>query len=329
MSRKRKNYIQSCEISIVESINLGGYQQKIAIEGRSKKLPIVVSLHGGPGSPIPFSVGCRGLFPDFTDHFIMVYWDQLGCGINNYKIDNHFTIEHFVTMTIDLIKELKIRFPENKIYLFGISWGSILALYSSIRVPELINGVVTYGQVVTSPMLSDNAFEVVEMSSAPEKKKEFARKLHSKGTNITIKEMMEFSKIIRKYTNGYNNKSSKPAPVGKIIKGLLMSPDYSFKDFIAIIKNGYMNNESLLREMASKDLSKLFNEISIPYFIFQGETDIVTDTKSVVKLVDELNNPNVSCYVLSNVGHFPTETAMNQIFEKIITFLSLTNAEYS
>ncbi len=322
MNKKRKNYIKSCEISIVESMNLGGYQQKIAMEGKSKELPIVVSLHGGPGSPIPFSVGCRGLFPDFTDRFIMVYWDQLGCGINNYKIDNHFTIEHFVTMTIDLIKELKTRFPENKIFLFGMSWGSILALHSAIRVPELLSGVVTCGQVITSPMLSANAFEAVEASLAPEKKKKFAREIHLKGTDITLKEMMEFSKIIRKYTNGYNNKSSKPAPVGEIIKGLLTSPDYSFKDFIAIIKNGYMNNESLLREMASKDLSNLFKEITIPYLIFQGETDIVTDTKSVVKLVDELNNPNISCYVHPNVGHFPTETTMNQIFEKLIDLTS-------
>ncbi len=322
MNRSRKNYIKSCEISIVESLQLGGYQQKIAMEGKSKELPIVISLHGGPGSPIPFSVGCRGLFPDFTDRFIMVYWDQLGCGINNFEIDNHFTIEHFVTMTIDLIKELKSRFPENKIYLFGMSWGSILALYSAIRVPELLSGVVTCGQVVTSPMLSDNAFEAVEASKAPDKKKKFARELHSKGTDITINEMMEFSKIIRKYTNGYNNKSSKPAPVGRIIKGLLTSPDYSFKDFIAIIKNGYMKNESLLREMGSKDLSQLFNEITIPYLIFQGETDIVTDTKSIVKLVDELNNPNVSCHMLPNVGHFPTEIAMNQIFEKLIDMTS-------
>ncbi len=322
MVMKRKDYMKSCEISTVESMNFGGYTQKIAIEGKSKELPIVVSLHGGPGSPIPFSVGCRGLFPDFTNRFIMVYWDQLGCGINNYEIDNHFTIEHFVTMTIDLIKELKTLFPENKIYLFGMSWGSILALYTAIRVPELLSGVVTCGQVVTSPMLSDHAFEAVEASSAPDKKKKFARELHSKGTDITINEMMDFSKIIRKYTNGYNNKSSKPAPVGKIIKGLLTSPDYSFKDFIAIVKNGYIKNESLLREMASKDLSKLFNEITIPYLIYQGETDIVTDTKSVVKLVDELNNPNVSCYVMPNVGHFPTDSTMKQIFEKLIDMTS-------
>lgn len=323
MNEKRKQYIESCEISMVESVNLGGYRQKIAMEGKSKELPIVVCLHGGPGSPIPFSVGCRGLFPDITDRFLMVYWDQLGCGINNYKIDNRFTIDHFTKMTVDLIKEARVRFPENKIYLFGMSWGSILALHAAVQVPQLLNGVVTCGQVITAPMLSEDAFDAVEKSSAPEGKKKFARELRSRRTNPSLKEMTAFSKIIRKYTDGYQNRASKSAPVGDIIKGLLSSPDYRFKDFIAIVKNGYAKNESLLREMASTDLRELFHEITIPYLIFQGETDIVTDTKSVVTLVEGLNNENVSCSVLPDMGHFPSEAAMNQIFEEIIHRASL------
>ncbi len=323
MNAKRKHYIESCEISTVESVNLGGYLQKIAIEGKSKELPIVICLHGGPGSPIPFSVGCRGLFPYFTDRLIMVYWDQLGCGINNFKIDDSFTIEHFTKMTVDLINEVRLRFPENKIYLFGMSWGSILALQSALQAPKLINGVVTCGQVITAPMLSENAFDAVEKSAAPEKDKNFARALRSEGTVPSLKEMMTFSKIIRKYTDGYNNKASKSAPVGDIIKGLLSGPDYRFKDFIAIFKNGYAKNASLLREMASTDLSGLFNEITFPYFIFQGETDIVTDTESVVKLVEGLNNQNVSCSVLPDMGHFPSEAAMGKILEKIIHMASL------
>ncbi len=318
MNAQRKHYIESCEISGVESVNLGGYKQKIAIEGKSKGLPVVVCLHGGPGSPVPFSVGCRGLFPDFTDRFIMVYWDQLGCGINNYNIDNSFKVDHFTKMTVDLIRELKARFIGNKIYLFGMSWGSILALHSALQVPELISGVVTCGQVITAPMLSDNAFEAVEKSAAPESKKKFARELRLKKTDLTLKEMMKFSGIIRKYTDGYNNKASKSAPVGDIIKGLLNSPDYRFKDFLAIFKNGYAKNESLLREMATANLSELFNKITIPYHIFQGETDIVTDTQSIVKLIEGLNNQNVSYSVMPNVGHFPTEAAMNQICEKMI-----------
>ena len=317
MDAKRKAYIESCEVSSLETAVLGGYEQKFAIEGKSKELPVVLCLHGGPGSPIPFSVGCRGLFPDFIDKVIMVYWDQLGCGINNREIDNSFTIGHFVNMTVDLIRVLKKRFPENKLYLFGMSWGSILALRSAVQATELIDGVLTCGQVLTAPMLSDSAFEAVEKSSAPQSKKKFAQALRSQGRDISLKDMTALSKIIRKYTDGYNNRSSKPAPVGDIIKGLLSSPDYRFKDFLATVKNGYMKNESLLREMAGSDLREELAGVAVPYRIFQGETDIVTSTRDVVDFTDECKNENITLTVLPDMGHFPTMDGMDAIFKAL------------
>ena len=93
---KRKKYINSCEISELITIQLCEIKQKILIEGKSKNLPVVIMLHGGPGSPIPFSIGCRGLFPEWTNKAIIVYWDQLGCGINNYQLDDSFHIENFI-----------------------------------------------------------------------------------------------------------------------------------------------------------------------------------------------------------------------------------------
>ena len=121
LNKKRKEIIANNEVSEIHTLNLGGYNQKILVEGKKKDLPIVIFLHGGPGTPIPFSVGCRGLFPQFTDKFIMVYWDQLGCGINNHVIDEQFTIETFVNMTKDLICEIKKMFPDNPIYIFATS----------------------------------------------------------------------------------------------------------------------------------------------------------------------------------------------------------------
>lgn len=120
---KRKSVISNNEISEVCIFSLGGYEQKVLIEGKKKDLPIVITLHGGPGTPIPFSVGCRGLFPMFTDNYIMVYWDQLGCGINNYVIDDTFSVKSFVQMAEELIEQIKARFPNNKVMIFSTSWG--------------------------------------------------------------------------------------------------------------------------------------------------------------------------------------------------------------
>lgn len=113
MNKKRKAVIEANKVSTVEEFVLGGYPQKVLIEGKSDDLPVVITLHGGPGTPIPFCVGARGLFPDFTENCILVSWDQFGCGINNAKLPDDISINDFVNMTADLIKEIKRKFPKN------------------------------------------------------------------------------------------------------------------------------------------------------------------------------------------------------------------------
>ncbi|MDD4493703.1 MAG: alpha/beta hydrolase [Eubacteriales bacterium] len=142
MDKKRRHIIESNEISEIRTYNLGGYLQRVLIDGKKKTNPMVIFLHGGPASPIPFCVGCRGMFPEITDNITMVYWDQLGCGINNHLIDDTLSISSFVDMTIDLIKCIKNDFPESLLWLYAMSWGSVLAARASVSVPELINGSV-------------------------------------------------------------------------------------------------------------------------------------------------------------------------------------------
>ena len=139
---KRKKTIEENEISEISEATLFGFPQKIMLDGKSRSNPVLIFLHGGPGSPLPLCVGSRGLFPEITEHFTLVCWDQLGCGVNNCELDDSFRIDNFVEMTVDLIREMKRRFPKNRLYLFGASWGSVLALKAADKVPELLNGVV-------------------------------------------------------------------------------------------------------------------------------------------------------------------------------------------
>lgn len=318
MNKKRKLIINANEISQIKSLNLNGYEQKVLIEGKHRELPIVICLHGGPGSPIPFSVGCRGMFPEFTDKFIMVYWDQLGCGINDCIIDDTFTIDKFVGMTVSLIKQIKAMFPTNKLLLFAVSWGSILSANAVSMIPQLIDGVIVYGQVLKSVAFNEETFTTLEVSSINSKAKKKIADLKNKNQYIK-KDLMTMSGLIRKYTDGYQNKSDKSAPVGKIVMGLLTSPDYKFRDFIAIFKNGYANNESILQELLGIDLSQVLTSIKKQYFIIQGDTDIVTSSKAIIKFVDTTQNDNLHCEIIKNSGHLPSENAVNVIMQKLVS----------
>lgn len=315
MNKRRRKIIEENEISELFTFTLGGHEQKVLVEGKSKELPVVITLHGGPGTPIPFSVGCRGLFPEFTDKFIMVYWDQLGCGINNYKIDDSFKIETFVTMTIDLLENIKKLFPDNKILIFSTSWGSVLSALVSTKMPEDIDGIVVSGQIVKSLFFNEEVISALKKSKIPGRKLNIIKQ--SRRENASSKELQTISQCLSKYTDAYNNKNGRKPPMSKIITGLMTSPDYSFKDFTAVMNNGYKGNNSLWKELLQIDLTDTLVSVKVPYFIIQGETDIVASTGTVKGIVDKADNENLSCVVVKDTGHFPGVEMMNTVLDAL------------
>ncbi len=314
---KRKEIIKSNEISELYTFPLGGYPQKVLIEGKHKNLPVVITLHGGPGTPIPFSVGCRGLFPAFTDKFIIVYWDQLGCGINNHRIDESFTIERFVDMTADLIREVKRLFPKKRIVLFSTSWGSILS--AKVIGQEPVDGVVSCGQIVRNVFFNDIVYRMLEQSKLPAKKLAQIRNIRI--DRITAKDMMLVSGSVRKYTFGYTNPNGKKAPMGSMIWGLLTSPDYKFRDFKAIMMNGCQGNLTLWKEILALDLTDVLRNVKIPYVMVQGDTDIVATTEYVQQITENSGNPHLQCQVIKDCGHEPSVDMMDAVFHALSDFI--------
>lgn len=311
MRSQRKEIIKNNKISELYEWELSGYKQKVLIEGKQSDFPVVLTLHGGPGTPIPFSVGCRGMFPEFTDKFVMVYWDQLGCGINNYIIDDSFNIDLFVSMTQDLIYKIKEMFPNNKIYIFSMSWGTVLSAEIIEKSSSVVDGVVAWGQIVKDLVFNDEVIAALESSKLSRKKLDVIR--NTKKENASPKELQLATSCIRKYTNGFENKNGEKAPVGKIIKGLLTSPDYKFRDFKAIMMNGYRKNQSLWKELLSIDLSDGLCNVKIPYLILQGDTDIVTSTQTVINLTGTAGNPYLKCEIVRDSGHMPGKEGMEKV----------------
>ncbi len=312
---KSKNIISANEVSNIYEISLGGMNQKILVEGKTKNLPIVITLHGGPGTPIPFCVGCRGLFPAFTDRFLMVYWDQLGCGINNYEIADKFTIESYVEMTVDLVKFMRHSFPKNPIYLFGMSWGSVLAL-KTVQACAEINGVVVWGQVVKKLFFNEEVYSALEASNLSQKKMKRIRNINP--MDFKPRDMQFFSGCIRKYTDGYQNKNSKKADGGNIMLGIMKSPDYSFKNVLAMFVNGCAKSTKLWPELLQIDLEKELRNVQVPYMILQGDTDIVTSSAIIKGIVENCQNTNLQYRKVGNCGHFPTAEGMEAVLEALI-----------
>lgn len=138
----------SGSIAEMEKIELGGVEQWLVIRGKSRDNPILLFLSGGPGASELGRV--RSFNQPLEDRFILVVWEQRGCGKSYAAIDprSEITVDRYVEDIRELAESLKTRFDEDKIYLIGHSWGTIIGVKAVQQYPELFHAYISAGQMV-------------------------------------------------------------------------------------------------------------------------------------------------------------------------------------
>lgn len=135
-------------VAELTKVRLGGHDQWIEIRGASVDKPVLLYLSGGPGqSDLPYS---RVFFADLARDFVVVGWDQRGTGKSYPALDPAtLTLDRAVGDTIELTDYLRARFDEQKIYVMGESWGTILGVLAVQRRPDLYHAFIGSGQMVS------------------------------------------------------------------------------------------------------------------------------------------------------------------------------------
>ena len=302
------------EISEIEEVELCGIPQKILIEGKTKDLPIMIMVHGGPGLPIPFGVGMRGEFPQLSEKFLLVQWDQFGTGIN-YSKDTSLTIDDYVVMLHDLVIRMEEKYPNREIFLYGMSWGTILNTKIANMIPDKIDGVIAYGQVTSIPIwkqaMHDKAQEL-ELSAKDNKELEDAM------NDTSESGFYKMLNIVSKKTSLYYYKGEEASNWDFYMHSfhVMISPDYTLLDAIHAYSNP--SGDSLMQQVMDIDMSEEQQLIRVPFLIMQGEDDFITPityNESLVKL-----NKHMSLSIFKNAGHIPTNKSYEEIFHDIIQF---------
>lgn len=144
--------------SIAELITvpLGGHHQTIMIRGRRDSAPVLLYLAGGPGGT---DLGAMRADTSLEQDFVVVTWDQRGAGKSYSALDptETLTLNQMVEDTIELTQYLRNRFNQDKLYLVGNSWGTILGTLVAQQRPDLFHAYVGTGQMV-SPRETDIMF---------------------------------------------------------------------------------------------------------------------------------------------------------------------------
>ncbi len=122
-------------IAVIETVTLGGIEQTVTIRGLDITKPILLFLHGGPGMPSSPWATWNDFHVELEQHFIFVHWDQRGAGKSFSKdlTPEDVQLEDFVKDTLELTDILRERFDQDRIFLWGHSWGSGLG-FETLRV---------------------------------------------------------------------------------------------------------------------------------------------------------------------------------------------------
>ncbi len=135
-------------IAEIAMVPIGGAEQGVLIRGHNTANPVLLYLAGGPGqSSLPHP---RVIFEDLEKDFTIVSWDQRGTGKSYAALDPTagLTPERAVADTIELTYYLRERFDEDKIYLLGESYGTILGVLTVQQRPDLYHAFIGSGQMV-------------------------------------------------------------------------------------------------------------------------------------------------------------------------------------
>ncbi len=138
----------------------------------------VLMLHGGPGATHEYFEAMDTYFPSASIEYY--YYDQLGSGFSD-KPDapELWDIPRFVDEVEQVRTALKL--DKDNFYLFGQSWGGILAIEYALRYGDRLKGLVIsnmmasipdynrYAQTVLMPQMDPAALKIIQKLEAEKK----------------------------------------------------------------------------------------------------------------------------------------------------------------
>lgn len=100
--------------------------------------PMVVTIHGGPGSDYRSILNCKNLA---DDGYYVIFYDQRGSGLSERHDANVYTMQSFIDDLDAVIDNYKTS-PDQKVILMGHSWGAMVATAYVNQTPEKIDGMI-------------------------------------------------------------------------------------------------------------------------------------------------------------------------------------------
>jgi pimeloyl-ACP methyl ester carboxylesterase len=319
--------------SLVEKnfIEIGGIRQGFFIRSENTENPVILFLHGGPGSPelaisLPYETSER-----LEKYFTVCYWDQRGAGMSFSKsIDtNTMTVEQMVEDTRQMTEYLKKRFNQQKIYLMGHSWGSFLGIKTIERYSENYLAYIAIGQVSNQLESEKLAYDYMLQHATEINDTKAIKDLTRYDRNASDFPIFKYimttrSLLMNKYGIGMTHKY---LPMTEVFKNMMFFEGYTLSEKINYLRGSLFSNNHFFDSVFIKEdffrTSLLFD---IPVYITHGKYDYQVSYALACEYFDVIEAPEKAFFTFENSAHSPNIEEPEK-FVQIIREIALKNKE--
>ncbi len=295
-------------IDLSGSIMLGGEEQWVLIRGKKQTNPVLLYLHGGPGSFI--IPRARELGRYLENDFVVAYWDQRGSG-KSFRAGmspEEMELEQFVSDTHNLVDALRRRFNVPKVYLVGNSWGAALGLIVAHQHPELFYAYVGTGQLVNAQLADSISYAFTLAEAEEANNNEALRELTEMGPPpwdyMTMKKQRKW---LRRFGGTiYEESESTNSLLSDFLGKMLLSPEYTLMEVFEYGTDPNFAVRNLRDDIEEINLFEQIQEIDVPVYFIAGRHDYNTPSVLVKQFHDSLDAPRGKHFIwFDNSAHTP------------------------
>jgi pimeloyl-ACP methyl ester carboxylesterase len=277
------------------AIPVNGTQQWLSIRGRDRRNPILLVLHGGPGSPtMPAAYTFQS---PWEDYFTVVEWDQRGAGktygSNDPKaLAGTMTVEQMTSDAEEVIRYLQTTYDKKKIFLLGHSWGSVLGVEVAQRHPEWLYAYLGVGQMVNMQKSEKIGYDFALQQAREQHNGEAEKELLAIAPYPGDAGSMTFEKIgaQRKWLMYYGGLTYGRKDFSYDANAGELSPDYTEKDLDSVDDGGLYSVTHLLGQLMAMNFDAV-TTFRCPVFLFDGRRDYATSHELAAEWFKEIKAP--------------------------------------
>ena len=279
-------------------IKIGEISQYIDVRGKDERNPLLIILHGGPGSSV--SHIASKLQVDLEEDFLVVNWDQRGAG-RTYTEETpkeSMNINQFVDETMELIDYLLNIHKQKKLYLAGHSWGSILGLITASKYPDKIHAYNGIGQVANMKQGEEVSYQFAYNEARARKNIQAIQDLEIIG-EPPFKDPETGIEIKMKYIHQFGGSSRNFDVFAFLLNNI--PKDLSEQYF----KGLDFSSKYLFPQMMDINFFETIKVLDIPVYFIMGKYDYQTPTEIVKDYYDILEAPSKNLIIFEESAHCP------------------------